>query len=371
MAADGYAWWIERLPRRAARWSTSCASTTSAASTRYWEIPAGEPTTAVNGRWVPGPGAGLLRRAAQTRWATLPIIAEDLGVITPEVDALRDGFGLPGMQRPAVRLRRRRRATASCRTTTRANCVVYTGTHDNDTTVRLVRARARRRRARLRAAATWPRGGDDIAWDLIRGGLGVGRRHRDRPAAGRARAGQRGAHEHARPAGRQLELAPARRRARPLAGRTAGRHDGVLRRAWPRLACPPPPPPPLASMAHGHGLHGFMATWPWLHVAPWPWLLLLSLLPSPPPMAGGADQVPGDVVAAARQVVLHVRALGGGGGGEPADGGVVVVRAGVDDAVRRVVVRQEAVAGVGVEGELQHAHAGQTELIAQRVDRPA
>ena len=67
-----------------------------------------------NGRWVPGPGAELFRVAIrpkpgpplQGRWEALPLIAEDLGVITPEVDELRQELGLPGMRDPAVRLRR-------------------------------------------------------------------------------------------------------------------------------------------------------------------------------------------------------------------------------------------------------------------------
>ena len=55
----------------------------------YWEIPAGEPT-AIDGRWVAGPGRGAVRRDRARRSGALPIIAEDLGVITPDVEALRD-----------------------------------------------------------------------------------------------------------------------------------------------------------------------------------------------------------------------------------------------------------------------------------------
>ena len=115
-----------------ATWSIWCASTTSAASPAYWEIPASE-ETAINGHWVPGPGMELFR-AMREALGELPLIAEDLGVITPDVEALRDGLGLPGMARPAVRLRRRRPATRiPAAQLHRANLVVYTGTHDNNT----------------------------------------------------------------------------------------------------------------------------------------------------------------------------------------------------------------------------------------------
>src|SRR6185436_12796219 len=62
----------------------------------YWEIPASEPT-AVHGRWLNGPGADFFE-AIRKAIPDLAIIAEDLGVITPEVEALRDRFGFPGMR---------------------------------------------------------------------------------------------------------------------------------------------------------------------------------------------------------------------------------------------------------------------------------
>ena len=99
----------------------------------YWEIPA-ERRRRQRGRWVPGPGARALRRDPRRRWASVPFIAEDLGLITPEVDALRDELRLPGHGGPAVRLRRRRREPIPAAQLRRRHCVVYTGTHDNDTT---------------------------------------------------------------------------------------------------------------------------------------------------------------------------------------------------------------------------------------------
>src|SRR5262249_60170218 len=93
--------------------------------------PAGDPT-AERGEWLPGPGADLLRTLRENL-GELPIIAEDLGVITPEVDALREEFGLPGMRilqfafGGAVESRFLPHRFDS-------NLVIYTGTHDNDTT---------------------------------------------------------------------------------------------------------------------------------------------------------------------------------------------------------------------------------------------
>ncbi len=98
----------------------------------YWAVPAGE-TTAIEGEWVEAPGDALFN-AIKRELGVLPIMAEDLGVITPEVEALRDRFEFPGMKilqfafgsgpdNPYLPFNFRH------------NCVVYTGTHDNDTTV--------------------------------------------------------------------------------------------------------------------------------------------------------------------------------------------------------------------------------------------
>lgn len=117
--------------------------------------------TAAEGRWVPGPGAALLDALAADH-ARLPIIAEDLGVITPEVEALRDRYALPGMKVLQF-------AFDSDDTNPylphhhRHNCVVYTGTHDNDTTLGWYRSLTDERRQRVRtyldctdAAMPWP-----------------------------------------------------------------------------------------------------------------------------------------------------------------------------------------------------------------------
>lgn len=97
----------------------------------YWSIPA-EEETAVNGQWVPGPGAELFTRV-QAELGELPVIAEDLGVITPEVDALRLQFGFPGMKVLQFAFGGDVRNLYLPHNYTDPQCVVYTGTHDNDT----------------------------------------------------------------------------------------------------------------------------------------------------------------------------------------------------------------------------------------------
>ncbi|MBL8157597.1 MAG: 4-alpha-glucanotransferase, partial [Anaerolineae bacterium] len=93
-AADGYAWWVARM-----RHSMELYDLVRVDHFRgfeaYWEIPAAEPT-AMHGRWVSGPGSALFG-ALQDALGGLPIIAEDLGIITEEVVALRKRHGLPGM----------------------------------------------------------------------------------------------------------------------------------------------------------------------------------------------------------------------------------------------------------------------------------
>lgn len=128
----GYRWWIERF-RSAMMLYDIVRIDHFRGFEAYWEVPAGE-TTAVNGRWVKGPGAELFR-VLQAEFGELPIIAENLGVITPEVEAIRHEFGFPGMailqfafgndpQGPSFRPHNYPREV-----------VAYTGTHDNDTTV--------------------------------------------------------------------------------------------------------------------------------------------------------------------------------------------------------------------------------------------
>jgi 4-alpha-glucanotransferase len=127
-ASDGYQWWIERL-----RKSTELADIVRIDHFRgfeaYWSIPAHEKTARV-GEWVTGPGDAIFE-AMQTALGHLPIVAEDLGVITPEVEALRDRYDIPGMRVLQFEVSYDEFALDSIG----RNSVCYTGTHDNDTTV--------------------------------------------------------------------------------------------------------------------------------------------------------------------------------------------------------------------------------------------
>ncbi|MEP6850455.1 MAG: 4-alpha-glucanotransferase, partial [Acidobacteriota bacterium] len=97
-----------------------------------WEVPGGD-KTAENGRWVDVPGKELFTVLKQ-HFGELPVIAEDLGVITPDVEDLRDSFGFPGMRILQFAFGRDAKNLDLPHNFIR-NCVAYTGTHDNDTTV--------------------------------------------------------------------------------------------------------------------------------------------------------------------------------------------------------------------------------------------
>ena len=162
MRRAGYRWWTERF-RRTCRLFDLARIDHFRGFVSYWCVREGM-KTAKTGRWRRGPGADLFR-AAEHELGPLPLIAEDLGVITPAVHALRDRLGLPGMvvlqfafgpprdnpHRPENH---------------RRNLIVYTGTHDTDTTVGWWQWIPRRVR---RASGLDPA---DPAWSLIRMALG-------------------------------------------------------------------------------------------------------------------------------------------------------------------------------------------------------
>jgi 4-alpha-glucanotransferase len=132
LARTRYAWWIERF--RAAFGMVDLVRLDHFRGFEaYWEIPAGE-ETAVNGQWVKGPGAALFEALRQAL-GQLPIVAENLGVITPEVEELRERFGFPGMAILQFAFGRDPEAAEFQPHNYPRNRVVYTGTHDNDTTV--------------------------------------------------------------------------------------------------------------------------------------------------------------------------------------------------------------------------------------------
>ncbi|MGL5832094.1 MAG: 4-alpha-glucanotransferase [Waterburya sp.] len=99
----------------------------------YWAVPQGE-TTAIKGTWLDAPGDEFFQLLEQ-QLGKLPIVAEDLGVITPEVEALRDKYSFPGMKILQFAFDSDRGNGFLPYNYTDRNCIVYTGTHDNDTTV--------------------------------------------------------------------------------------------------------------------------------------------------------------------------------------------------------------------------------------------
>jgi len=94
--ADGYQWWISRIRNQIDQVDYLRIDHFRGLEA-YWSVPVGE-TTAINGTWVKGPGEDLFRAIQAELGEDLPIFAEDLGLITPEVEHLRDTFGFPGMR---------------------------------------------------------------------------------------------------------------------------------------------------------------------------------------------------------------------------------------------------------------------------------
>lgn len=167
--ADGFRWWIARV-RQALRLCDLLRIDHFRGFAAYWEIPAEEPT-AVRGRWVPAPGEKLFRRML-AELGGLPILAEDLGVITPDVEELRDKFGFPGMRvlqfafdgspdNPHL----------PENFPEHGRVVVYTGTHDNDTALGWYRTAGeevqRRVREYLKAQGIAFDKEEEVSWALI------------------------------------------------------------------------------------------------------------------------------------------------------------------------------------------------------------
>lgn len=131
MAENNYAWWISRLRSALALYDAVRVDHFRGFES-YWEIPA-DAKNAVKGRWVPGPGVDFFEVVEQ-ELENPAILAEDLGIITPEVEALRDQFGFPGMKVLQFGFGDPASEHLPHNFTTQ-NCVVYTGTHDNNTTL--------------------------------------------------------------------------------------------------------------------------------------------------------------------------------------------------------------------------------------------
>ena len=129
MAAEGYTWWVARV-RRAFEHAEVLRIDHFRGFSGYWEVPASCPT-AREGRWAPGPGKALFS-AIEAALGRLPIVAEDLGTITPDVIELRDHFGYPGMRIVQEAFGGDAGHVFLPHNHT-ANCLAYSSTHDSDT----------------------------------------------------------------------------------------------------------------------------------------------------------------------------------------------------------------------------------------------
>jgi len=127
--SQSYHWWIERI-KAVLRMVDIVRIDHFRGFAGYWEVP-GDAKTAENGHWVPGPGTDFFD-VMQTALGDLPIIAEDLGIITPDVEELRDRYHLPGMKVLLFGFLTGP-ADSFLPHNYPVNCVAYTGTHDNDT----------------------------------------------------------------------------------------------------------------------------------------------------------------------------------------------------------------------------------------------
>jgi 4-alpha-glucanotransferase len=172
MAQDGFAWWMNRIGA-IQKMVDIVRLDHFRGFEKYWEVTASD-TTAINGRWVPGPGARLFQTLQDT-FGNVPIIAEDLGFITPEVTALRDQFNFPGLKVLQFAFSSGEPADYDVLQYSN-NCVVYTGTHDNDTTAgwfhgsagNTTQSPAQWAKERQRVLAYLGTDGAEINWDFIR-----------------------------------------------------------------------------------------------------------------------------------------------------------------------------------------------------------
>jgi len=166
MAAQGFRWWVERV-RAALKTCDILRLDHFRGFEQYWEIPASEPL-AVKGHWVPGPGDAFFE-ALRRELGEVALIAEDLGYITPEVHAMRQRWGMPGMRilqfafdNPGAHIYLPHRYET--------NTVVYTGTHDNDTLLGWWQNGASAE-IRRQAEAYLGRDADGMNWAFIRAAL--------------------------------------------------------------------------------------------------------------------------------------------------------------------------------------------------------
>ncbi len=165
---NGYGWWVARVAHQL-KLSDYLRIDHFRGLESYWEIPYGE-ETALNGEWVPGPRDDLFRAIEKKLGKGLPIIAEDLGLITPEVHAFRDRLGFPGMKILQFAFDGEDESTYLPHQFTTTNCVCYTGTHDNNTTQGWYANASEYSRDKVRCYMNTD--GNNIHWDFLRTAFG-------------------------------------------------------------------------------------------------------------------------------------------------------------------------------------------------------
>jgi 4-alpha-glucanotransferase len=162
LQSSHYEWWIQRF-QTTLQYVDIVRVDHFRGFQAYWQVPAGE-ETAMNGEWVEAPGADFFETLGQ-RLGQLPILAEDLGIITPEVEELRDRFNFPGMKILMF-------AFSDDASNTHLphhyvhNSVVYPGTHDNDTAIGWWNTISQSEKDRLAAYVGYPI--EEIHWTLNR-----------------------------------------------------------------------------------------------------------------------------------------------------------------------------------------------------------
>lgn len=166
--STGYSWWIKRIKNQLSVFDYIRIDHFRGFEA-YWAVPYGD-ETAIGGKWCPGPGADFFNALQGALGEELPIWAEDLGVITEGVEALRDGFHLPGMKVLQFAFGNLEDNDLYPYRFTTDNCICYTGTHDNDTTKGWYDALSDEHQDKIRVYMNTS--GDTIHWDMIRTALG-------------------------------------------------------------------------------------------------------------------------------------------------------------------------------------------------------
>lgn len=160
---SGYEWWIARI-ESCFEWYDMLRIDHFRGFDGYWAVPYGE-KTAVGGSWKKGPGSALFA-ALERKFGKMPIIAEDLGVITPPIIKLRDKLGFPGMKVLHFAFGDTSDNLYLPHNYDTTNAVVYTGTHDNDTSIGWYASADDTVKDRFRRYMGVS--GENVAWDMIR-----------------------------------------------------------------------------------------------------------------------------------------------------------------------------------------------------------